>query len=100
MSIQPKEIQLIGKWSVHNGQMIADPICDRINKLIESDLKKVSHDARGWDSLYFDPNDDRLWELIYPLGEMQGGGPPKLSTVSPGEAQRKYSWSVALKLPT
>jgi len=100
MNIQPTATQLAGKWSVHDGQMIADPICDRIDKLIESDLKKVSHDASGWDSLYLDPNDDRLWELIYPLGEMQGGGPPKLSLVSPGEAQRKYRWSVALKLPT
>jgi hypothetical protein len=41
MNIQPTETQLAGKSSVHDGQMIADPICDRINKLIESNLKKV-----------------------------------------------------------
>ncbi len=98
VKILPTETQLNGKWLISYGQIIADPICDKIDDLIKSHLKKISHDASGWDTLYLDPNDNRLWELTYPEGELQGGGPPQLRLVSPEDAQRKYGLSLPLKI--
>jgi hypothetical protein len=100
MKILPTETQLNGKWLTSYGKIIADPICDKINDLIKSNLNKISHDASGWDTLYLDPNDNRLWELTYPEGKLQGGGPPQLRLVSPEDAQRKYGLSLPLKIPS
>ena len=41
-------------------------------------------------ALYRDPNDNRLWELIYPQSEMHGGGPPELRNLTFNEARQKY----------
>jgi hypothetical protein len=41
--------------------------------------------------LYVDPTDGRYWELTYPQGDMQGGGPPQIRVVSEEDAQARYS---------
>ena len=90
MKLQPNETDLIGKWIVESGKVRADSTCERINKLIATPLKQVASDETGWDVLYRDPNDGRYWELIYPESHMQGGGPPRLSILSPDQVRAKY----------
>ena len=51
---------------------------------------KLGGDASGWDVLFRDPTDGRLWELIYPQSEPHGGGPPQLRCLTADEARQKY----------
>lgn len=95
MKIQPTETQLIGKWHSRDGRAVADETCERINELVRSHLKKLGHDASGWEVLYRDPSDSRLWELAYPQAELHGGGPPRLRCLTTDEAKEKYG-SVAV----
>ena len=88
--IKPNEMLITGRWSMSNGSMVADQNCRRIEQLTQSHLIKVQHDWSGWETLYRDSNDGRFWELTYPQGEMQGGGPPQLRCISPREAAEKY----------
>ena len=90
MKIEPNETQLTGKWLLSEGRVVADVICQRIEDLVRSHLKEVGRDASGWDVLYRDPIDGRLWELVYPKSELQGGGPPELHCLTMDEAKRKY----------
>lgn len=90
MKIQPTEIQLTGKWESRNGRSIADATCERINELVRSHFTQLGSDANGWDVLYCDPDDGRLWELTYPQSGLHGGGPPQLRCLTLDEAKAKY----------
>jgi hypothetical protein len=90
MELQPDEIVLTGNWLVEGGSVTADDVCRRIEWLIESRLEHLAADSSGWDTLYRDPRDGRLWEHTYSQGEMHGGGPPQLKVVSPENAAAKY----------
>lgn len=90
MIINSDETQIIGHWIVKNGSVTADSNCERISYLTQSFLIEQGRDESGWDALYKDPNDGRLWELIYPNSELQSGGPPQLQVISIEAATRKY----------
>ena len=91
MKLSNTESKLIGQWHFENGAMRKDEVSQRIEWLINSHWKKITADASGWDVLYIDPVDERLWELTYPQSEMSGGGPPSLTIISREEAVKKYS---------
>ena len=90
MKIQPTEFQLIGKWLLRDGYVVADETCQRISELVASHFKELGRDSSGWEALYRDPDEGRLWELTYPQGELQGGGPQQLRCLSLDEARGKY----------
>ena len=79
---------------MRDGRVVADETCQRINELTTSHLKELGRDSSGWDVLYRDPDDGRLWELTYPQSELQGGGPPQLRCLTTDEAKKKYSPAV------
>jgi|SRR6516162_1583464 len=87
--IKPSETVLTGQWIFQDGRPVADRVCERILALTKSYLREVGRDASGWNALYHDPNDGRYWELTYPQGELQGGGPPQLRCLRAEEAQQK-----------
>jgi hypothetical protein len=89
-ALLPTESGLLGQWRVVNGRVDGDEVCDRINWLVSVSLKEVAHDSSGWDRLFIDPADSRLWEMTYPNSELHGGGPPQLRVLSRIEAERKY----------
>jgi hypothetical protein len=95
MELRPNEKVLTGSWIADGGVVRADDVCRRIEWLIESQLERLATDATGWDTLYRDPRDGRLWERTYRQGEMHGGGPPQLSVVAPEVAATKYRVSSA-----
>lgn len=82
--------KLIGEWSVVGGKLVPNEACFRIDYLINHALQRIGTDESGWDILYRDPKDGRLWELTYPQSHMHGGGPPKLTLMSASQANEKY----------
>ena len=92
MKIYPNEIIIEGKWIfISPNQMAGDDACNRVEDLVRNHLVKITSDCSGWDTLYKDPDDYRLWEHTYPHGEMQGGGAPMLRNLTEEEAKKKYS---------
>jgi hypothetical protein len=88
--LHPHESDLVGQWISTAGKVEADSVCRRIEFLVSSVLEPLSRASGGWDTLYRDPSDLRLWQHTYPQGEMHGGGPPRLRVISESEAATKY----------
>ena len=88
--ITATETELTGTWLSQGGRLVADETCQRISELITSHLEERGRDSSGWDVLYRDPDDGRLWELTYPQSQLHGGGPPQLRCLTLREAKGKY----------
>ena len=85
------EVDLRGDWVVQTDRsVIAGATEKRIDRLTTQKLECIAKDWSGWETLYRDPRDGRLWELTYPQSEMHGGGPRRLHVLSRGEAAAKY----------
>jgi hypothetical protein len=82
------ESALIGRWEETPHGVVADDVTKRIQSLVANSLVKIA--GGGWETLYRDPNDQRLWELTYPHSGWHGGGPPALLNVTLDYASRKY----------
>jgi hypothetical protein len=90
LALGPQDSLLIGKWVSVDGKVAGDYTCRRIEELTRSHLTRVGSDPTGWDTLFVDPADERLWELIYPQSQLHGGGPPTLQLIDAAEAGSKY----------
>lgn len=90
MKLLPTETHLVGKWLLKNGLVVADDVCVRIEELTRTHLRRLGSDASGWDALFMDPVDGRLWELIYPESGLHGGGAPELRHLSIHQSKEKY----------
>jgi hypothetical protein len=92
IKLQPNEIELTGSWVFQNGQIVRDIVCERIEWLINNHLIKLTDSLLwgAWETLFRDPDDNRLWERNFPQSEMQGGGPPRLKCLAPDVAKQKY----------
>lgn len=90
MKLLPTESLLTGTWLMHDGRIIADDVCKRIDWLVRMHLHELGRDASGWDTLYRDPVDERLWELVFPRSDAHGGGPPELRYLPAEQAREKY----------
>ena len=66
LALRPSETLLKGEWIASAHGVVADKTCQRIEALTASVLKRLASDASGWESLFQDPADGRLWELYYP----------------------------------
>jgi|APLak6261658528_1056013.scaffolds.fasta_scaffold18515_2 hypothetical protein len=84
------ETDFVGTWKLRREAIVADPACERIEWLISNHLVQLTADPSGWDELYRDPEDGRLWELAWPQSEMHGGGPPRLTCLTIDAARSKY----------
>jgi Immunity protein 27 len=90
--LTPAEVDLHGDWLVQQDRsVVADATEQRIEWLTAQKLERISNDRSGWETLYRDPRDGRLWELTNPQGGMQGGGLRRLHVLSRDEAAAKYS---------
>ena len=67
-----------------------DAVESRIRALVAGRLVPLASAANGWDWLFRDPGDGRLWEQTFPLGSLHGPGPRRLAVVSPEAARGKY----------
>jgi len=90
MKIQSHETDLIGKWRVSGSVVEKDQTSRRIETLVRDHLRLLGSDSSGWDTLYVDTADGRLWELTYPQSDVEGGGPPRLTCVERNQVVTKY----------
>jgi len=90
MKLEKTENQLIGNWLAEGSKVIEDNISKRINWLIKNHLIKIATDKSEWLILYQDPEDGRYWELSYPQGHLQDGGPPSLINISKERAEMRF----------
>jgi hypothetical protein len=57
----------------------------------ESNLKKITIDESGWETLFFNQKSNTYWEKIYPNSEFHGGGKPELKEIELTEnIKKKY----------
>lgn len=92
MKLNPEEKVLTGRWVFDGSANLGDVVCERIEWLTRHELKRLANSSQwgDWEILFVDPSDGRYWELTYPQGDMQGGGPPQLQVLSAAEARTKY----------
>jgi Immunity protein 27 len=90
MSLRPEETEIIGSWRMIDGRPVEDEASRRIRTLTKRWLKLIASSSDGWERLYEDPQDHRLWELTYPTSETHSGGAPTLRAVEREAARRKY----------
>ena len=62
----------------------------RILRLVREHLERLATTNAGWDTLFRDPRDGRLWELTFPQGTLFAGGPRRLAVLTESEARAKY----------
>lgn len=84
------ELDLFGQWVGAGDRVKRDATCWRIARLTSDVLEPLVLSADGWETLYRDPGDGRLWERTYPLSETHGVGPPRLRAIAESEASSKY----------
>ncbi|QOY91146.1 Imm27 family immunity protein [Paludibaculum fermentans] len=101
--------ELIGRWVLSGGEIVADEICEEIQRRISRYLQLVSSREGGWRILYQHRTDESYWdvwrqlfrtagsfncrpswELTYPESHLHGGGPPKLTRLSLEEVRQPY----------
>ena len=90
MKLASNETDLVGQWTLKGNDVVADETCKRIELLVQQHLVLLGSDPSGWDDLYRDPDDGRLWECTWPQSEMHGGGPPRLTCITVDDARSKY----------
>lgn len=88
--ISPEEIEIAGSWVHSENGVVHDEVFERIDGLIKSYLQEIARDPSGWNILYRDPNDGRLWERVFLQSELHGGGPQTLRVVTVDKARLDY----------
>jgi hypothetical protein len=88
--LAPDERELAAAWSGATEGTFSDRVDERIFWLVSRRLVLEGTANGGWDQLYRDPRDGRLWELTFPHGSLHGGGPRRLAQLSRQTAEDKY----------
>jgi hypothetical protein len=87
--LAPHETALQGRLSDEiTGE--PDAVERRIRRLVAECLVPLASASGGWDWLFRDPRDGRLWEQTFPLGSLHGPGPRRLQAIEPDVALEKY----------
>jgi hypothetical protein len=88
------EEQLTGHWIDTPAGPQGDDVEQRIFWLVTERLEALGSADGGWDWLFRDPRDGRLWELTHPQGSLHGRGPRQLTLITRRVAAEKYDLPV------
>ena len=88
-ALRDDETRLAGRWRGDIGGA-TDDVDARILTLVTRHLVPLAAAANGWDQLFRDPRDGRLWELTFPHGSLYGGGPRQLTVLDADAVRAKY----------
>jgi hypothetical protein len=75
------------------GEVSGDAVDERIRWLAINRLEALGTTSDGWDWLFRDPRDGRLWELTFPQGSLHGSGPRRLRLMSTDDALARYAFA-------
>ena len=92
MNLRKDENKLIGKHVFLNGKVVADKMAQRLDYLKNNVMLVVAYSDDGWSTLLRDPNDGRLWELVYDDSGFHGAGAPSLIHLTLDNAKNKYKF--------
>jgi hypothetical protein len=67
-----------------------DEVESRIRWLVTNRLEPLGRSTDGWDWLFRDPQDGRLWEQTFPKGSLHGPGARRLAVIDPESARGRY----------
>jgi len=91
MKLMPSENELRGLLHFENGAYVGDDVNKRILAVTSSYLEKITMDGYEKDTLYLDPNDNRLWELVLKRSDISSQDvTPVLRVITYYNATRKY----------
>ena len=88
--LAPHEAELHGRWHLPGDGRSGDDVEQRIRWLVANRLVAEANASDGWEWLFRDPSDGRLWELSFPEGSLHGSGPRRLAVIVPEAAKTKY----------
>jgi len=71
--------------------MVPDASLIRIHTMVATKFEKIADGGGGWETLFRERTDGRLWERFYPSGEIHGGGPESLRRIDMASAEQKYA---------
>jgi hypothetical protein len=88
--LESTERQLSGAWIETEDGVTPNAVDRRIFWLVTQRLVQRAMAQGGWEQLFVDPRDGRLWELTFPQGSLHGGGPRRLTLITRDAAIEKY----------
>lgn len=88
--LEPHESDLVGQWVSTADGVKGDIVNERIGWLTRDVLEPLATSRSGWETLFRDARDGRLWERSFPQGHMHGGGPLRLTRISEQDAAANY----------
>jgi len=92
MKLMPTENELRGQMRFENGAFVGDDTNKRILEVTSSYLEKITMDVFEKNTLYLDPNDNRLWELVFERSNNSSQDvTPVLRVITYYSATRKYN---------
>ncbi len=68
--------ELNDEWVLIDGRIAAEGDAKTIDTLLQTELFELK--KGNWAILYRHKDTEELWDLVYPQGELQGGGPRRL----------------------
>jgi len=85
-----KEKVFAGQWLFENGKIVGDETENRIWGLVRNRTTRVAERMSDGSSCIRIPCDGSSWELSFPQGKLQGGGPAKLVKLSPDDVHSLF----------
>lgn len=87
---QQNQKRFVGSWINTASGIQGDEIEQQIERMLHEQLTHVVSTADGWTQLFVDKATGQHWELTFPQGHLQGGGPRTLTAVTLDQSQGKY----------
>lgn len=88
--LAPGESMLRGRWLSTAAGPVPDAVEQRIRWLVAHRLDPLGSATDGWDWLFRDRVDGRLWELTFPEGMLLHSGPRLLRVIDAATSSAKY----------
>ncbi len=73
-------------WARRDGKTVAEGDAKTIDELLQTKLVELK--TGNWAILYRHKDTEELWDLVYPQGEMHGGGSRRLRRLDHSDPEK------------